>query len=184
MAYYGLSKPYFAKLNLEAGTYSEGFRCGKAVGTDITPNYIEASLYGDDELAEYVKEFKDADVNVSTTEMPLEAASVLFGHKVDKEKSEITYGADDQANYVGYGTYMKEVKDGVVKYPAVWLPKVKFSDSAESFTTKGDSITFVTPNFSGKASTDATGNWRYKKTFDTEEEAIAWLEEKVNIAAA
>ena len=181
MAYYGLSNPFIAKLNVAAGTYSDGFQCGKAVGSEITPNYNEGSLYGDNELAEYVKEFKDADVTLTVTELPIEAAKVMFGHTVSEPDNTITYGTADNANYVGYGFCIQEIKDGVVSYPAAWLPKVKFGDPTESFTTKGDSITFGTPQVSGKAAPDSSGNWKYKKSFTTEAEAVAWLKEKANI---
>lgn len=184
MAYFGLSKPYIAKLNVEAGMYSDGFRCGEAVGTEVTPNYNEAFLHGDNRLVEYVKEFKDADVTVTVTTLPIKAAETMFGHTVDEEKKSITYNVNDAANYVGYGFCVQEMKDGIVTYPAVWMPKVKFADSAESLTTKGESITFGTPSISGKAAADAQGNWRYKQTFATEAEADAWLQEKANIKAS
>lgn len=184
MAYFGLSNPYIAKLNAETGAYSDGFRCGEAVGTEITPNYNEASLYGDNKLVEYIKEFKDADVTMTVTTLPLKAADTMFGHAVDEEKKTITYNVNDAANYVGYGFCVQEIKGGIVTYPAVWMPKVKFADSAESLTTKGDSVAFGTPSISGKAAADAQGNWRYKQTFETEEAAHAWLKEKAGITTA
>lgn len=184
MAYFGLSNPYIAKLDAESGAYSDGFKCGEAVGTEITPNFNEASLFGDDKLQEYVKEFKDADVTMTVTTLPLKAADTMFGHTVDEEKKTVTYGANDASNYVGYGFFVREMKNGKVSFSAAWLPKVKFADSAESFATKGDSITFATPSISGKAAPDAQGNWRYKQTFQTEEAADAWLKEKANIITA
>ena len=47
MAFYGLSKPFIAKLDVQAGTYSDGFQFGHAVGTSVSPQYNEANLYGD-----------------------------------------------------------------------------------------------------------------------------------------
>ena len=55
MAYYGLSKPRIAKLDVEKGTYSDGFAVGYAVGTNVNPQYNEASMYGDNQLQEYEK---------------------------------------------------------------------------------------------------------------------------------
>lgn len=181
MAYYGLSYPIIAKLDVKNGTYSDGFKCGKAVSSDVTPNYNESSLFGDDELAEYVKDFKDADVTLGTTEIPIEAASVMFGHTVNKESSTITYGTQDASNYVGYGFYASEMVDGVTKYTACWLPKVKFADSAETYTTKGESIELKTPTISGKATADLKHNWKYKQTFDSIDKTIAWLMEKAGL---
>ena len=56
MAYFGLRYPIIAKYDRSTGIYSNGFVCGKAVSLEITPNYSEGSLYGDDEQAEYEKE--------------------------------------------------------------------------------------------------------------------------------
>lgn len=181
MAYYGLSHPLIAKLDVETGTYSKGFQCGKAVGTDITPNYNEATQYGDDEVAEYVKEFKDADVNLSVTELPLEAANTIFGHTVDNSTKNIIYNASDSANFVGYGFYVKEMVKGVVSIIAAFLPKIKLTETAESYATKGDSIEFKNPSLSGKASSNDAGKWKEKQTFETEEAAITWLKTKLGM---
>ncbi|MBP3297931.1 MAG: major tail protein, partial [Lachnospiraceae bacterium] len=66
MAFYGLSNPYMAKLDAEAETYSDGFRCGKAISTAVTPNYSSQSLYADNSEAERVDEFVNASVTVGT----------------------------------------------------------------------------------------------------------------------
>ena len=64
MAYIGLAKPTIAKLTESSSdTYSGAFQCGKAIQIDITPNYAEGSVYGDNGTAEYDKEFIDADVS-------------------------------------------------------------------------------------------------------------------------
>lgn len=184
MAYYGLSKPVIAKRTAgeSADTYSQGFICGKAVGTDVTPNYSEATLYGDNELAEYAKQFTNADVTLTVTTLPAEAASVIFGHEVDAETNEVTFAAGDEANSVGYGFYATESVNGVTSCVACWLPNVKFTEAAESYTTKGESIEFKTPSMEGKAGVNAEGIWKLKKTFSTEAEALAWLKTKANIA--
>lgn len=181
MANYGLAKPIIAKLDAETGAYTEGFQCGKAVSTDITPNYNEGSLYGDNELQEYVKEFKDADVNLTVTTMPIASATVMFGHAVDEATQNVIFSGNDSANFVGYGFYATEIINNVKSYPAVVLPKVKFTESAESYTTKGESIEFKTPALAGKAYTDINGNWKYKQLFDTEAEAIEWIQTKLGI---
>ena len=184
MAYYGMARPYIGKLNVAKSTYSGGFRCGKAVNTDITPNYNEGSLFGDNQLQEYAKEFKDADVNLGVTELPLESADTMFGHTVDPEKKSITYKASDDSNYVGYGIYANEMVNGVKSYVGVFLPKVKFTETAESYTTKGDAIEFKTPTLTGKAYALENGVWKERQIFETEEAVQKWLEDKVGIAEA
>lgn len=181
MANYGLSYPAIAKLDVKTGKYSGGFKCGKAVNTDVTPNYAEASLYGDNSLAEYAKVFKDADVTATVTELPFVAANTIFGHKIDEEKKSIEYMDKDEANYVGYGFYANEMVDNVTRYVAAVLLKVKFAEAAESYSTKGENLEFKTPNIAGKAYAMENGKWRDKQIFDTEEAAIAWINEKLGI---
>ena len=181
MAYYGLSHPIIAKLDAATGTYKNGFQCGKAVETTVTANYNEASLYGDNELAEYAKVFKDADITAGVTTLPLQALEIMFGHKVDVDKKSVEFGTGDIANDVGYGFYASESINGITSYIACFLPKVKFTEAEESYTTRGDSIEFKTPSVSGKAAPDVNGNWKYKQTFETEEEAIDWLKTKAGI---
>ena len=79
MAYVGLAKPIVAKLNESSGTpkYTEGAACGKAIGIDITPQYAEGSLYGDDVQCEYDKEFKYADITLNTTTIPISMQTVM-----------------------------------------------------------------------------------------------------------
>ena len=143
---------------------------------------VKAVTLTDAQMAEYVKEFKDADVTLTVTELPLQAAKTMFGHEISEADKSVTYAIGDNANYVGYGFCAQEIKGGEVSYTAAWLPKVKFGDPAESFTTKGDSITFGTPQVSGKAAADSTGKWTYKQTFATKEEALTWLKGKASIA--
>ena len=184
MANYGLARPYIGKLDTTTRKYSDGFRCGKAVNTDITPNYNEGSLFGDNQLQEYAKEFKDADINLGVTELPLKSADTMFGHTVDEETKTITYKANDDSNYVGYGIYANEVVNSVKSFVGVFLPKVKFTEAAESYTTKGDSIEFKTPALTGKAYALEDGTWKEKKIFETEAEVQSWLEEKVGMATS
>lgn len=175
MAYYGLSHPIIAKLDVGKGTYADGFKCGSAIGTDINPQYNDADLYGDNVLKEAVKEFKYADVTLNVTNLPIAAATVMFGHTVDAAKKKITYNANDVANYVGYGFYVSELVDGVTSYNAAVLPKVKFAEASDSYNTKGDTIEFKTPSLAGKAMANEAGEWKIVETFDTKEAAESFI---------
>lgn len=179
MAYFGLRFPFLASYNRNTGTYSNGFRCGKAVSIEISPNYSEGSLYGDNEKVEYEKVFTDADVTLGTTTLPLAAASVVFGHTV--EDSKIIKKTTDEGHYVGLGIVVDEVIDGEKQYCAMITTCVQFAESAESFTTKGDSITFSTPSIAGKAIGDKSSQWVIKKLFDNFEDAVTYIKDYLNI---
>ncbi len=180
MAYIGLRNPIIGK-RTAAGKYATPAALGKAISIEITPNFNEASLYADDGLAEYVKEFKDADITLGTSTIPAALHAVMFGHTV--EENAITFNKDDQNAYVGFAVISQTINDDERKYEAIFIPKVKFSDSSDSFETKGDSVTFKTPSISGKASAEDDGVWKYVEAFATEAEATAWVNKKFGVTA-
>lgn len=181
MAYFGLSKPWIAKYNPETDRYSDGFKCGKAISTSVTPNYNETSLYADNQQTENVTEFKNANVTLGVDRMPVQAAAVVFGHSVSSE-GEVTSKTGDSANYVGYGFITAEMLDGVQKHQACVIRKLKFKEGEESCDTKGDSIVFKTPTLSGTAMGTSKTDWRKKSPYyDTEEEADRWIQIQLNV---
>lgn len=184
MAYYGLSHPVVAKYDTDKGTYSDGMIIGKAVGTTVTPQYAEGSLYADNSQAEHEKRFSKATVDAETSTLPLKAGQLLFGHKAgtetDATQSEVS-GTADQASYVGYGFVGEEVVDGTHSFTACWLHKVLFSEGDDAFQTTGENITFSTQKISGEAMGDKSGNWRTKASFSTEDTAYSWLKTKAGI---
>ena len=181
MANFGLSKPWIAKYNPETDQYTDGFKCGKAINTSVTPNYNETPLYADNQQTENVTEFKNANVSLGVDRMPVQAAEVVFGHSVSSEGEE-TSRTGDSANYVGYGFITAEMLDGVQRYRACILRKVKFKEGEESYETKGDSIVFKTPTLSGTAMGTSKTDWRKKSPyFDTEEEADKWIQTQLNV---
>ena len=115
MAYVGLAKPAVATLKDEtAKTYTDAFYCGKAVQIDVSPQYAEGSLYGDNTKAEYDKEFKYADVTLQTTTLPIKAHNLMFGHTVTETegKQAVKFKDSDDAPYVGLGFIVTEKVDG------------------------------------------------------------------------
>lgn len=181
MPNFGLSNPWIAKYNPATDTYSGAFQCGRAVNTAVTPNYNETPFYANNQQTENVTEFKNANVTLGVDTMPLIAASVIFGHTV-AENGEETSKTGDSANYVGYGFITAEQLDGVKKYRACVLHKVKFKEGEESFETKGDSIVFKNPSLSGVAMGTTKENWRTKSPYyNTEAEADLWIQTKLGV---
>lgn len=182
MAYIGLRKPIIGKRN-EDGTYETPFRMAKAISVNITPNYAEGSLYADDELCEYEKEFVDADVTMGTNTLPIEATTHMFGHKLAGEapNQEIVYHIDDESSYVGCAFVGRERVNGKRSFVPAFLPKAKFSEPASEYETKGNAISFKTPSITGKASADDSGIWKETAVFETEAEALAWINKKFGV---
>ena len=179
MAYIGLRKPYVAKYDKALKTYSNGFKYSHAVSMNVNPNYVEASLYGDDVQTEYDKEFVNAAVSLGTTSTPIQATSTMFGHTVNGNN--VKYKTTDEPNYVGLGVVVPEKVDGAKKYVGFVVKCAKFADSAESFTTKGDQLQFNTPTIDGIAiAADDEGNWKETETFDTEAAAEQFVANYLN----
>lgn len=188
MAYIGLAKPYIAKLEsqtMAAGVstpvYKDGFKCGKAVNVNITPNYNEAKLYADNVLAEYAKEFKDGTIKLGTDRLPKEAQGVVFSHETAEDGKEVTYKSGDNANWVGVGCCVEEILDGVKQYVAIIVFKTKFTEAAMDHETKGENIAFKTPSIEGSISTLDDTRWKLTKIFDKETEAEKFIKTTLNI---
>ena len=181
MANYGLSMPWIAKLDVESGTYSGGFKCGEAVNTTVTSTYNEASLRGDNKEVKNVKKFKNATVVMGVTSLPLVAKDVMFGHEVDEEEELEVSRSGDAGNYVGYGFISEETLGSRDVFIACVLLKVLFAESEEAYNTEGDSITFSTPAINGTAIPLENGEWRKKKVFASEEEADTWIQIQLGI---
>lgn len=180
MAYFGVSSPYMAQLDAETETYSNGFKCGKAISTSVTPSYSSAVLYADNAEAERVDEFVNAAVEVGTDRLPAQAAQIVFGHTITDGVT--TYKGNDSSNYVGYGFWVANMEDGVKKYQGVILHKVKFTEGQESFQTKGENITFATPTLSGSATVLKNDKWKtVSEKFASLTDAEVWIKTQLNI---
>ncbi|MBQ3603949.1 MAG: major tail protein [Clostridia bacterium] len=179
MAQYKACFPIIAKLK-DDGTYSDAVILGKMIKTDVSPKTTEGKLYGDDSIAEDVKEATGADVTLNTTTIPSKAYPILFGTTVGEDGTE-DYSTDDNGSYVGYGYVTGEIVNNKSSYKLTWLPKVKFALPPESVETKGENITFTTPSISGFAyPTGEKNRWRQRKPFSTAAEAIAALKTLAN----
>ena len=191
MAQFKASLPVFAPIASEsnsATTYENGAFVGKMVKTEVKPNKVEGSLYADDALAEYETEFKDADISLETSTIPVDVYVSMFGETKGTAGSPttetLTSKDSDAPQYGGYGFVSVEVVDGEKRYLMYWVHKVKFSLPSETHTTKGDNIAFNTSSIEGKAVADKSGAWRTKTYFETADEAINALKTKAGIAEA
>lgn len=181
MPNFGASRPIIAELDTQTNRYKNAFRCGELINTSITPQYNTASLYGDNRKVEEIRLFKTADIAIGVTKLPVLAAKIMFGHRVDESGEEVSNAADKN-RYVGYAFITREMASGVEKYRACLLYKVKFNEGQEDYETQGENLTFKTPTISGSVLALDDGSWRIKSPyFDTEDAAYAWIMEKLGI---
>ena len=163
--------------------YGEGKVVTKAIKADLAINLNDAVLYGDNKIAEAVKEFKDGKLTINGTHLDYDVRAMLFGHEVTGVPGgeELIARGDDSGAYVGTGFFANVMRNGVQSFRSIWLPKVKFGVPGESLETKADSIKFGTPTIEGTVMTDVDGVYKTEALHATKDAAVAWLNDKANI---
>lgn len=164
-------------------TYTNGFVVGKAIKADLSIENNEVNLYADDAVSETDKSFKGGKITLGIADLSNESYCTMTGHTKDETSGEITSKGNDIAPYLGTGFYARKRVNNVDKYRAIWLQKTQYKEPTDSFETKGETIAFQTPSIEGSMAVDPNDVWKTEKTFDKEEEAIAWLNEKAGITA-
>lgn len=148
MATIGLDKLFYAKITEdEKGdeTYATPAQLAKAMSAELSVELAEATLYADDGAAEIVKEFKSGTLSLGVDDIGAAVASDLTGATID-ENGVVVSTSEDGGAPVAVGFRAKKSNG---KYKYYWLYRVKFGIPATNLATKGDSITFSTPNIEG-----------------------------------
>ena len=97
-------------------------------------------------------------------------------HRDAVKGGELVRNANDVAPYVGFGRVVVKMVNGVHKYKVEFLSKVKFSEPSQDDSTKGEKLEFKTTELEGTIATLEDGTWSKSKTFDTQADAIKYLE--------
>ena len=147
----------------------------KAISGNVEISNNEAVLYADDAIAESDTSFQSGTVTIGIDDEDQQTMATLLGHTVDSE-GEMIRNANDTAPYVGFGRIIVKMINNVRKYKVEFLYKVKFSEPSQEDNTKGESLEFATSEMEGTVATLANGDWSKTETFDTREEALAYLE--------
>ena len=179
MAKIGLNNFRYSKLTeSETGTatYDGAKKPAKAVSCKVSISTSSASLYADDALAESDSSFNSGTVTIGIDEEDNATMADLLGHTLAEEGGEMVRNANDVAPYVGLGRVVVKMVNGVRKYKVEFLNKVKFSEPSQDDKTKSENVEFTTSELEGTVSTLADGTWSKTKTFDTQADAIKYLE--------
>lgn len=166
--------------------YEGGKEIAKAIAANVTWNRIDNPLYANDEISENDNGITGGQITVNIDDLSDEDAAMMLG--LVKEGTDNDYTETDAAApYVGYGYIRVKSKGGIQSYQAMWLHRVQFGMSTENSQTKGEQITWQTPELVGEimgAQIDNTGATKYRTrhTAATYEDAKTWLFEKAGIA--
>lgn len=172
--------PIAAELTADTPTYGTGFVIGKAIAAKVAMSGGDANvLFADDVASESDTAFSGGTIELGVDDLADAIQAKLLGHSI--VGGVIKHNANDSAINVGQGYYRTRIKNGVKSYRATWLYKVKYSEPDEEAATKGDKIEWQTPTIKGNIVALPNGDWKDQKTFDSESDAIAWLENLANI---
>lgn len=170
----GLRDLYYAIITEEEGieNYGEPKKMAEAMTADLSVTVAEATLYADDALSESVKEFTSGTLKLGIKDLEPETLADLLGQEVDE--NQVVWAGDDEPPYVAIGFRARKTGG---RYKYIWLQKVKFKVPAEKYQTKGESITFTTPEIEGTFTrTKATGKWKAEYVgLPTDEVATGWF---------
>lgn len=149
-------------------------------------NESSDDLYGDNAVAEHGPTlFSDGTLTISTTELTSDTSKLLLSVKegemtVDgKTVKTLTYDKDTSGKTVGAGLIEEHQHKDKDFFRAVVLPKVSFDIPASSAETRAGSISWQTPEISGKimqsdeVSEDEVNAWKITIDCETEAQALA-----------
>lgn len=170
MATVGLRDLYYSIVteNGDETTYAAPVRLAKAISAGLSVDVAEGKLYADDGVDEVAREFTGGTLTLNVNDLSIESAAAILGQKAGTD-GVVYVSADDVAPYVAVGFRAKK-SDGKFKY--IWLYKVKFSVPSENYQTKGETITFNTPEITGNILKRPDGYWKADHVAD-EKDAIA-----------
>lgn len=179
--------PYYEDPSTGTYWYGTGKRGRKMLSAERKLNFAEATLYGDDDVAEYEKEFIDGDLAIQQDEFTDEMCVDLLNNTAKEIQingetvKEVTSKDVDNPPYVGFGFIEVKTIDKQRKFQAQFYKKVVFSEPDESAQSKAQSINFQTPTVNGKILKAIDGSWRDKVLCSSLDTAIAWLASKLNL---
>jgi len=108
---------------------------------ELSVSTADATLYADDVLSESATEFSSGSLKLGVKDLIPEVLAEVLGELLDKNKV-VWAGKDNEPPYIAIG-FRAPKKNGQFRY--VWLLKCKFKVPSEKYETKGESITFQTP---------------------------------------
>lgn len=166
-------------------SYDTPMSMGDAMTANLELKFAEGRLYAESALAEYMKKVTGLTVSQGVKYIPDATQKLLFkayelsrsvGSSSPSTVKSMAYGKTSTGQYVGSGFYAPDMIDGVEKFTAIFVHKTLFGPPSKTLQTMGEQINFQTPTTSGEALVDDTGHLMEWKSFDTETEAIAWLD--------
>lgn len=163
-----------------APSYKASMSLGPLNKAADSPTLASAALYGDDVLRHSRDMFSRGTLTYTSTNLPTDTAVAIYGAKKADSGDEVTYGLDT-APYGGVAFYceLDDENTGKTIYRGVFYPKCKAVPSGDEFNSIGDSLVFTTDAINFTVFLRNVGGWKLTEDFDTEAEAIEWVDTKL-----
>lgn len=172
MATTDLKAVYVAKYEYDSEsklvTYTEGRRIGGAVNHNMTPTSGKAALYADGAEAITANYTTGGTLTHAIADLTDEDKAFITGieavpMQINGKQVNVYAETDEiQPPYLGYGTVRvgMDVSNNVWYQPIIY-PKIKYGVVAESYTTKGETITITAESLTASVlKEDIDGKWR------------------------
>ena len=183
-----LMYPVWAPISSEADgslpTYGAGRVVQEARSANVTKEINNTPLYGDDRIVDDDNGMTGLTISFESTGLSMEDRVAMLAEEVDSTDGQ--WEGDNATPYGGFGYIRVMREDGVRKFEAYWILKVKFQEESQETATREGNITWRTPTLNGRAAgmdVDGSGNIRFRKhkIFDSASAAKEWLNTKLNI---
>jgi hypothetical protein len=188
----GMMYPVFAKITTHTDgsmpTYAAGVVIQEARNATITKTYNDNPLYGDDRIVDDDNGLLSMTCSFEPTGLSDTDRKLLF------DEDEIAVGgltcqaeSDNETPYGGFGYIRKMRLNGVKKFEAWIILKIKFTEESQATATKEGSISWGTPTLNGRAAgiyidSGDKQRWRVHETFDTIAAAKSWINTVLNVS--
>lgn len=159
----GLSYLHYALLTSDGSggaVYETPVRIAGSITANINPNSVIATLFADDAPQEVAAQLGNIELEMGTSDIPIELAAVLLGHAF--ASGIMLSKSTDTPPWLAIG--FKALKSNG-NYRYVWLVKGKFREQETPHATKTDTVNFQTSTIVGQfTARDFDDTW--KKTAD------------------
>ena len=187
----GLMYPVWAPITAETDgampTYGTGRRIQEARSANVTKEINNNPLWGDDRIVDDDNGMTGLTMSFESTGLSDQDRVALLAEEADSEDGQ--WEGDNPTPYGGFGYIRVMRENGVRKFEAYLVLKIKFQEESQETATKEGQITWRTPTLNGRAAgldVDGSGKIRFRKhkTFPTAAGAKGWLNTKLNITGS
>ncbi len=190
----GVLGPWVANYHAINGvvSYSDGIKLARQTQFEATPDNADNDndFYSDNGISETARgTSKSGTINESVDHFSQQGSQYILGVREEeitvggKPYKELVYDERTKPGYLGHGIIITKRKNGKDVHRAVVHTKVMFAIPPDAAKTKGANIEWQAEELTATYMADdsGTGRWKREATFDTEAEAVAYIETVLHI---